>query len=82
MPARALATWRSRRTSMRIVVRGTPEFAVPSLKAVAGASDVAAAAIEVLDCKAPEQADRKLEIFDASEDGAIDNFVAAIKAAL
>lgn len=43
---------------------------------------VAAAAIEVLDCKAPEQADRKLEIFDASEDGAIDNFVAAIKAAL
>ena len=49
---------------------------------VAGASDVAAAAIEVVDCKAPEQADRKLEIFDASEDGAIDNFVAAIKAAL
>ena len=49
---------------------------------VAGASDVAAAAIEVVDCKAPEQADRKLEIFDASEDGAIDSFVAAIKAAL
>lgn len=49
---------------------------------VAGASDVAAAAIEVVDCKAPEQADRKLEVFDASEDGAIDNFVAAIKAAL
>ena len=49
---------------------------------VAGASDVAAVAIEVVDCKAPEQADRKLEIFDASEDGAIDSFVAAIKAAL
>lgn len=38
--------------------------------------------IEVIDCKAPEQAERKLEIIDASEDGAIEKFAAAIKAAL
>ena len=81
--------------SLPAVVSVTPDAAEPRIPGmkdilaagkkpmnVAGASDVAAAAIEVLDCKAPEQADRKLEIFDASEDGAIDNFVAAIKAAL
>ena len=80
--------------SLPAVVSVTPDAAEPRIPGmkdilaagkkpmnVAGASDVAAA-IEVVDCKAPEQADRKLEIFDASEDGAIDSFVAAIKAAL
>ena len=38
--------------------------------------------IEVVDCKAPKQADRKLEIIDAADDGAIEKFAAAIKAAL
>ena len=65
------------------VVSVTPDAAeprIPGMKDIL--ADVVAAAIEVVDCKAPEQADRKLEVFDASEDGAIDNFVAAIKAAL
>lgn len=35
--------------------------------------------IEVVDCKAPKQADRKLEIIDAADDGAIEKFAAAIK---
>ena len=49
---------------------------------VVAADGTYANAIEVVDCKAPEQADRKLEIIDASEDGAIEKFAAAIKAAL
>ena len=49
---------------------------------VAGAPDVVASALTVVDCKAPQQADRKLQIVDAAEDGAIESFAAAIKAAL
>lgn len=49
---------------------------------VSAADGAYTAALEVVDCKAPEQADRKLEIIDASEDGAIEKFAAAIKAAL
>ena len=49
---------------------------------VSAADGAYAAALEVVDCKAPEQADRKLEMIDASEDGAIEKFAAAIKAAL
>lgn len=41
-----------------------------------------AAALEIVACKAPEQADRKLEVVDASDEGAIEKFAAAIKAAL
>lgn len=37
---------------------------------------------ETVEVKAPEQAERKLEVLDASEDGAIDKFAAALKAAL
>lgn len=40
------------------------------------------AALEVVSCKAPEQADRKLEILSAGDDGAIEKFAAALKAAL
>ena len=48
---------------------------------VAGAEGSYANAIEVVDCKAPEQADRKLEIMDASEDGAIEKFASEHTAA-
>ena len=49
---------------------------------VAGADGAYESALEVLSCKAPEQAERKLEVMDASEDGAIEKFAAALKAAL
>lgn len=48
---------------------------------VSGAANSYANTIEVIGCKAPEQADRKLEIMEASEDGAIEKFAQAIKAA-
>ncbi|MDO4442600.1 MAG: putative electron transfer flavoprotein FixA [Slackia sp.] len=77
------------------VVSVTPDIALPRIPGmkdilaagkkpmnVAGAEGAYASAVEVVDCKAPEQADRKLEIIDASEDGAIEKFAAAIKAAL
>ena len=38
--------------------------------------------IEVASCLAPKQADRKREILEASADGAIEQFAAALKAAL
>lgn len=49
---------------------------------VAAAAGVEANALEVVEIKAPEQAERKLEVIDASEDGAIEKFAPAIKAAL
>ncbi|OUO90354.1 electron transfer flavoprotein [Gordonibacter sp. An230] len=49
---------------------------------VAGTDASFGAKVEVVSCQAPEQADRKLEIIDASEDGAIERFAAALKAAL
>lgn len=77
------------------VVSVTPDVALPRIPGmkdilaagkkpmnVAGAEGAYTSAVEVVDCKAPEQADRKLEIMDASEDGAIEKFAAAIKAAL
>ncbi len=39
-------------------------------------------AIEILEIKAPPQASRKLEIYDASNDGAIDSFVTAVQETL
>lgn len=39
-------------------------------------------ATEVLSCKAPEQAERKLEIMNAGDEGAVEKFAAALKAAL
>ena len=38
--------------------------------------------IEVVKCEAPEQADRKLQIFEASDDGSIQKFAEVLKAAL
>ena len=49
---------------------------------VAPASDVAAAAVKTLEVKAPEAVERKNDVKDAAEDGAIEAFAAALKAAL
>ena len=77
------------------LVAVTPDIALPRipgmgdiLKAGKKPMEVTAAqgsyanATETLSVKAPEQVDRKLEVKDASEDGAIEAFAAAIKAAL
>lgn len=77
------------------VVSVTPDAAeprIPGMKDILAAGkkpmNVAAAdasfdaKVEVVSCQAPEQAERKLEIMDASEDGAIERFAAALKAAL
>ena len=77
------------------VLAVSPEVALPRipgmkdiLKAgkkpmdVGAASDLAAAAISTVEVKAPEVADRKCDVKKADEDGAIEAFAAAIKAAL
>lgn len=77
------------------VVSVTPDVALPRIPGmkdilaagkkpmnVSAAEGAYASALEVVDCKAPKQADRKLEVIDAAEDGAIEKFAAAIKAAL
>lgn len=83
------------RVPLPAVVSVTPDVAVPRIPGmkdilaagkkpmdVAGASAVCGNALEVVSTMAPEQADRKLEILDASADGAIEQFAAALKAAL
>ena len=77
------------------VVSVAPDIALPRIPGMkdllaagkkpmggAGADGAYESALEVLSCKAPEQAERKLEVMDASEDGAIEKFAAALKAAL
>lgn len=76
------------------VVSVTPDAAeprIPGMKDILAAGKkpqdaVAAAApantVAVAECLAPEQAARKLEIVDASEDGAVEKVAAAVKAAL
>ncbi|CAK7054715.1 MAG: Protein FixA [Paraeggerthella hongkongensis] len=77
------------------VVSVSPDIALPRIPGmkdilaagkkpmnVAGAEAAVDGAIDVVSCKAPDQADRKLEILDASADGAIEQFAAALKAAL
>ena len=49
---------------------------------VAGADSAPAAALTTVECLAPEQVARKLEIVDAADDGAIEKLAAAVKAAL
>ena len=46
------------------------------------ASDVPTSVVDVDETKAPEQAERKLEVLDDSVDGDIEKFAAALKAAL
>lgn len=81
--------------SLPAVVSVSPDIAVPRIpgmkdilaagkkpSSVEAAESIEPAAIEVVDVKAPEQAARKLEIMEASEDGAVEKFAAALKAAL
>ncbi|RDB62195.1 electron transfer flavoprotein [Gordonibacter sp. 28C] len=83
------------RVPLPAVVSVTPDVAVPRIPGmkdilaagkkpmdVGGADCAVESAVEVVSTLAPEQADRKLEILDASADGAIEQFAAAIKAAL
>jgi len=83
------------RVSLPAVVSVTPDAAlprIPGMKDIVAAgkkpSDVqpsglpVASAIEVLDCRAPELVARRLEVVDANQEGALENFVAALKAAV
>ena len=83
------------RVPLPAVVSVSPDVAVPripGMKDILAAGkkpmDVRAAAgayagsVEAVSTLAPEQADRKLEILDASADGAVEQFAAAIRAAL
>lgn len=49
---------------------------------VEGAAGSYASTLETVECLAPEQVARKQEVVDAADDGAIEKFAAAIKAAL
>ena len=49
---------------------------------VSGATGTCENTLEVVSCLAPQQADRKLEVLDASAEGAVAQFAAALKAAL
>ena len=83
------------RVPLPAVVSVSPDVAVPRIPGmkdilaagkkpmdVAGAAGVCGSGLEVVSCLAPQQADRKLEILDASADGAVAQFAAALKAAL
>ena len=80
---------------MPAVVSVAPDIALPRIPGmkdilaagkkpmnVAGAEGAYESSIEVVSCLAPKQADRKHEILEASADGAIQQFAAALKAAL
>ena len=77
------------------VVSVTPDIALPRIpgmkdilaagkkpSSVNAASDVEAAVVDVVETKAPQQAERKMEMLDASVDGDLEKFAAALKAAL
>jgi len=49
---------------------------------IAAAGDIAAASVNTVEVKAPEAVERKLDVKDAADDGAIEAFAAALKAAL
>lgn len=82
--------------SLPAVVSVTPDIALPRIPGMkdilqagkkpmnVGASpcELAASAVEVLACAAPEPAPRKRDVLDASQDDAIAHFAEALKAAL
>ena len=45
-------------------------------------AEAPAAALKVVSCAAPVQAERAMEVYDAADDGAVEKFAAALKAAL
>ena len=78
-----------------VVSASSPDIALPRIpgmkdilaagkkpSSVNAASDVAAAVVDVVETKAPQQAERKMEMLDASVDGDLEKFAAALKAAL
>ncbi len=80
---------------MPCVVSVLPDIALPRIPgmkdilaagkkpmSVEGAPDAPEATVEVIDIKAPEAEERKLEVRQASDDGAIEAFAAAIRSAL
>lgn len=81
--------------SLPAVISVTPDIAtprIPGMKDILAAgkkpmdvracADAPAGVLETVSCLAPQQADRKLEILDASADGAVEQFAAALKAVL
>ena len=83
------------RVPLPAVVSVTPDVAVPRIPGmkdilaagkkpmdVSGATGTCENTLEVVSCLAPQQADRKLEVLDASAEGAVAQFAAALKAAL
>ncbi|MEC4183265.1 electron transfer flavoprotein [Adlercreutzia sp. R21] len=77
------------------VVSVVPDAAVPRIAGmkdilaagkkpaeVVPATDVAQASVETVEVKAPEQVDRRQEIFDVSDEGGVASFVRALRAAL
>ena len=77
------------------VISVVPDIALPRIpgmkdilaagkkpSSVNAASDVEAAVVDVVETKAPQQAERKMEVLDASVDGDLEKFAAALKAAL
>ena len=80
---------------MPAVISVVPDIALPRIpgmkdilaagkkpSSVNAASDVEAAVVDVVETKAPQQAERKMEMLDASVDGDLEKFAAALKAAL
>lgn len=83
------------RVALPAVVSVTPDAALPRIP---GMKDILAAGkkpsktvaadklvestLEVIECRAPEQAKRNQELWDASDPGAVDSFTSALKAAL
>ena len=76
------------------VISVVPDIALPRIpgmkdilaagkkpSSVNAASDVEAAVVDVVETKAPQRAERKMEMLDASVDGDLEKFAAALKAA-
>ncbi len=83
------------RVPLPAVVSVSPDIALPRIPGmkdilaagkkpmnIIGVEEACPAAIEVVECGAPEKVARKLDILDTSDDGSIAQFAAAIKAAL
>ena len=82
------------RVPLPAVVSVTPDIALPRIPGmkdilaagkkpmdVSGAPLPLSSSLETVSCLAPQQAERKQEIFAATDDGAVERFAAALKAA-